>query len=291
MPRQQTLRAVVEWSYELLFDDEQRVFERLSVFAGGCTLEAAEAVCAGDDLAVEDIADLLGHLVDKSLLIADHSGPRSASGCCRPLACSRRERLVAPARPMPPGPAMPWCSPGAVPSRHPGVSAGWRISTAWLVEIHQRLRQRSSGDRLADRTRRRRRGADNARRHRLAMVVRGAKRRGQLLLLRSLAQSRPDHTVRAGWVTMWAGYVGACAGLGMEDGIARVKAGSRAWLLQPTTASRRCDRPAPARAGAHARRRDPHDAEIGSPRRGSTAVHDGTRPAGREATIRGAGPA
>ena len=49
LPRQQTLRAVVDWSYELLFDDEQRVFERLAVFPGGCDLATAEAVCADDD--------------------------------------------------------------------------------------------------------------------------------------------------------------------------------------------------------------------------------------------------
>ncbi len=67
-PRQQTLRGVVDWSYDLLFADEQRVFRRLSVFAGGFDLAAAEAVCAGDDVAVGDIVDILGHLVDKSLV-------------------------------------------------------------------------------------------------------------------------------------------------------------------------------------------------------------------------------
>ena len=46
LPRQQTLRAVVDWSYDLLFEDERRLFARLSVFAGGCDLDAAEAVCA-----------------------------------------------------------------------------------------------------------------------------------------------------------------------------------------------------------------------------------------------------
>ena len=51
LPRQQTLRAVVDWSYELLFEDEQRVFERLSVFPGGCDLATAEAVCADDEIA------------------------------------------------------------------------------------------------------------------------------------------------------------------------------------------------------------------------------------------------
>ncbi len=66
--RQQTLRAVVDWSYELLFSDEQRVFRRLSVFAGGFDLAAAEAVCAGEEVAVGDIVDIIGRLVDKSLV-------------------------------------------------------------------------------------------------------------------------------------------------------------------------------------------------------------------------------
>ena len=60
-PRQQTLRATIEWSYDLLSPDEQQLFARLSVFAGGCTLEAAEDV-AGADL------DTLQSLVEKSLL-------------------------------------------------------------------------------------------------------------------------------------------------------------------------------------------------------------------------------
>jgi predicted ATPase len=60
-PRQQTLRATVEWSHELLGEDEQRLFARLAVFAGGCTLEAAEAVCDAD-------LDVLQSLVDKSLV-------------------------------------------------------------------------------------------------------------------------------------------------------------------------------------------------------------------------------
>ena len=53
LPRQQTLRAVVDWSYDLLFEDERRLFARLSVFAGGCDLGAAEAVCADDQVPAE----------------------------------------------------------------------------------------------------------------------------------------------------------------------------------------------------------------------------------------------
>jgi predicted ATPase/class 3 adenylate cyclase/Tfp pilus assembly protein PilF len=60
-PRQQTLRATIEWSYDLLSEDEQSLFGRLSVFSGGCTLEAAEHVCDAD-------LDALQSLVEKSLL-------------------------------------------------------------------------------------------------------------------------------------------------------------------------------------------------------------------------------
>jgi non-specific serine/threonine protein kinase len=77
LPRQKTLRALVDWSYELLSDDEQRLFRRVSVFAGAWTLEPAEAIAADDTLQSNRILDVLAGLVDKSLVAAeDQSGGR-----------------------------------------------------------------------------------------------------------------------------------------------------------------------------------------------------------------------
>jgi predicted ATPase/DNA-binding SARP family transcriptional activator/DNA-binding CsgD family transcriptional regulator/predicted negative regulator of RcsB-dependent stress response len=72
-PRQQTLRATLDWSHDLLSDDERVFLRRLSVFAGGWTLEAAEIVCSRDGIEREDGLDLLGGLVDKSLVVAGAS--------------------------------------------------------------------------------------------------------------------------------------------------------------------------------------------------------------------------
>jgi predicted ATPase/class 3 adenylate cyclase len=69
--RQQTLRALVDWSYELLNSAEQTVLCRLGVFAGGFELAAAEQVCGAAPLAPEDVLDILGSLVEKSLVMLD----------------------------------------------------------------------------------------------------------------------------------------------------------------------------------------------------------------------------
>ncbi|HUE89282.1 MAG TPA: protein kinase, partial [Vicinamibacterales bacterium] len=69
--RQRTLEATVDWSYDLLSKTERRLVCRLSVFTGGWTLEAAEAVCSGDGIRSEAMLDLLSHLVDKSLVNAE----------------------------------------------------------------------------------------------------------------------------------------------------------------------------------------------------------------------------
>jgi predicted ATPase/DNA-binding SARP family transcriptional activator len=76
MPRHQTLRAVVDWSWDLLDDAERALWRRFSVFAGGATLEAAEQVCSGSGVRADQILDLLTALADKSLLIVRHDPPR-----------------------------------------------------------------------------------------------------------------------------------------------------------------------------------------------------------------------
>jgi predicted ATPase/DNA-binding CsgD family transcriptional regulator len=83
LPRQQTLRAMIDWSYDLLSNEERRLLQRLSVFAGGCTLEAAEVICADNAeaelepaaplLGGSEIVDLLASLVSKSMVVAARS--------------------------------------------------------------------------------------------------------------------------------------------------------------------------------------------------------------------------
>ena len=74
LPRQQTLHALIGWSYDLLNDREKRLLQRLSVFAGGWTIEAAEAVCSDHLLEAGDVLDALVSLVDKSLVVAEQIG-------------------------------------------------------------------------------------------------------------------------------------------------------------------------------------------------------------------------
>jgi non-specific serine/threonine protein kinase len=69
--RQQTLRATIDWSHDLLTEPERVLFRRLAVFAGSFTLDATESICGQDELKRSDVLDLLGRLVDKSLVVVD----------------------------------------------------------------------------------------------------------------------------------------------------------------------------------------------------------------------------
>lgn len=76
LPRQQTLKALIDWSYDLLSDEEKALWERLSVFSGGWKLEAAEEICEDDLIQQYDILDLLFNLTEKSIIIYDSDNDR-----------------------------------------------------------------------------------------------------------------------------------------------------------------------------------------------------------------------
>jgi predicted ATPase/class 3 adenylate cyclase len=92
--RQQTLRAAMDWSFDLLSEAERLLLRRLSVFAGGWTLEAAEAVCSRNGVDASDILDLLTQLVDKSLVIAETRGGEARHRLLETVRQYGRERLV-----------------------------------------------------------------------------------------------------------------------------------------------------------------------------------------------------
>jgi predicted ATPase/class 3 adenylate cyclase len=77
LPRQKTLSALIDWSYDLLTTQEQTLFNRLGIFAGSFDLDATTAVCASDSLASADVLDLLSSLTDKSLVAADTVGKQA----------------------------------------------------------------------------------------------------------------------------------------------------------------------------------------------------------------------
>jgi predicted ATPase/DNA-binding CsgD family transcriptional regulator/transcriptional regulator with XRE-family HTH domain len=92
--RQQTLRGALDWSYDLLTPLEQNLFRRLAVFADGCDIDAAEAVCAGPELPAVDVLELLGRLVDRSLLVMVHVGGAARYRLLEPVRQYAAERLL-----------------------------------------------------------------------------------------------------------------------------------------------------------------------------------------------------
>ncbi|MDE3089072.1 MAG: protein kinase [Chloroflexota bacterium] len=94
LPRQQTLRALIDWSYGLLSDPERLLLRRLSVFAGGWTLEAAEAICACGNAGTFDVMDLQLRLVDKSLVVAEKQDDETRYRLLETIRQYARDRLV-----------------------------------------------------------------------------------------------------------------------------------------------------------------------------------------------------
>ncbi|HZX56433.1 MAG TPA: BTAD domain-containing putative transcriptional regulator, partial [Ilumatobacteraceae bacterium] len=91
--RQQTMHAAVDWSFELLFDEERRLLTRLSVFAGPFSLDAATKVCADANLSDKDVGVLMARLVDKSLVAAEKRSGTAQFRLLRPVADYAAGRL------------------------------------------------------------------------------------------------------------------------------------------------------------------------------------------------------
>lgn len=95
LPRQQTLEATIEWSYQLLNAEEQLLWQRLSVFADGFDLEAVEVVCAEDRLPRALMVDLVGALVNKSIVVAERLDASTRFGMLETIRQFGREKLAA----------------------------------------------------------------------------------------------------------------------------------------------------------------------------------------------------
>ena len=94
LPRQQTLRALIDWSYDALSEQERIVFRRLAVFAGGFTLDFAAAVCASETIVGVEMFDLLASLVDKSLLVANATGDKTRFQLLESMRAYASEKLA-----------------------------------------------------------------------------------------------------------------------------------------------------------------------------------------------------
>jgi predicted ATPase/class 3 adenylate cyclase/Tfp pilus assembly protein PilF len=94
LPRHQTLRSLIDWSYDLLHEPEKLLLQRLSVFAGGWTLEAAEPVCAGDGLQDQEVLDLLTSLCDKNLVVVEQNDGNYRYRLLETVRQYARERLL-----------------------------------------------------------------------------------------------------------------------------------------------------------------------------------------------------
>ncbi|MDQ7857407.1 MAG: tetratricopeptide repeat protein [Armatimonadota bacterium] len=128
LPRQQTLRAAMDWSYELLADDERAVLRRLSVFAGGWTLEAAEVICADAGVEATQVLDLQAALVDKSLVVVEDQGGRPRYRLLETVRQYARDKLL-----------------------EVGEAGAWRTRHRdWFLELAERAATRLQGPTQAD---------------------------------------------------------------------------------------------------------------------------------------------
>ena len=94
LPRHQTLRAMIEWSYELLSQKEHLLFKRLAIFSAGWTLEAVQEICSGNGIEFSETLDLLSQLVNKSLVLVETKGRETRYHMLETIRQFARERLI-----------------------------------------------------------------------------------------------------------------------------------------------------------------------------------------------------
>jgi predicted ATPase len=142
--RHATLRAAIDWSYELLGAAEQRLLARMAVFSGGATLEATEEICSGDPVEREAIIDLVTGLVARSLVVAEDHVTALATGCWKPSASTVRNASPSGARPRQCGSGMlastrPYRRGRPSASTAPSSSSGAGRSTSSATTSARRL--------------------------------------------------------------------------------------------------------------------------------------------------------
>lgn len=96
-PRQRTLRATLDWSYDLLSEEQRMLFARVAIFSGGFALEAVESVCAGEGLAADEVLEGLGGIVEKSLVVVEESRGEARYRLLEPVRQYAAELLRSPA--------------------------------------------------------------------------------------------------------------------------------------------------------------------------------------------------
>jgi non-specific serine/threonine protein kinase len=140
LPRQQTLRATLDWSWNLLSGVEQVLLRRLAVFAAGWTLEAAELVCAGEGIETDEVLDLLGGLVNKSLVAWDEAGEAAGRfGLLETVRLYALEHLLASGEEAAVRRRhLTWCLDLAVRIAPP-VVPGAQMRGSWLDELESEL--------------------------------------------------------------------------------------------------------------------------------------------------------
>lgn len=94
MPRQQTLQALIDWSFDLLTGQEKILLQRMSVFSGGCTLKAVETVCSGHGIEFHEVLDLVTRLVDKSLVTYENMNGSARYDMLETIRQYAREKLI-----------------------------------------------------------------------------------------------------------------------------------------------------------------------------------------------------